>query len=136
MYPYKFCQHLHSKKVSTNAVHSPTYHNNLTRFTSYNHDLFKKPSLVPDSIDGDKNINLVSPNNSGRDFIDVMFSSSFDQHITIPTRVTKNTSTLVDHISSNNIDRIISGIFDAGTSDHHISFAFILPMDFKFPNNV
>ena len=54
-----------------------------------------------------------------------MFSSSFDQHITVPTRVTETTSTLIDHIWSNSIDRIDSGVFDAGISDHHITFAFI-----------
>ena len=54
-----------------------------------------------------------------------MLSSSFDQHITVPTRVSENIATQIYHIWSNSIDRIISGVFDAGISDHHITVAFI-----------
>ena len=53
-----------------------------------------------------------------------MFGSSFDQHITVPTRETENTATLIDYIWSNSIDRIVSGIFDANISDHHIPCTF------------
>ena len=54
-----------------------------------------------------------------------MFSSSFDEHITVPTRVTENTATLIDHIWSHNIDKIVSGVFEIGISDRHIIFAFL-----------
>ena len=104
------------------AVYRPPYHNNLTRFTSDIDDILKSiPILETTVIGGDININLISPDNSERAFVEVMFSSSFDQHITVPTRVTETTSTLIDHIWSNSIDRIVSGVFDAGISDHHIT---------------
>ena len=54
-----------------------------------------------------------------------MFSSSFDQHISVPTRVPENTATLLDHIWSNSIDRTVSEVFDASISDHHINLAYI-----------
>ena len=54
-----------------------------------------------------------------------MVSSSFDQQNTEPARVTEIPAALIDHICSNSNDRKISGVFDAGISDHHTSFAFI-----------
>ena len=54
-----------------------------------------------------------------------MFSSSFDQHITAPTRVRENNATLIDHTWSNSTDRIVSEVLDASISGHHVTFAFI-----------
>ena len=71
------------------------------------------------------NINLLSPDNRERALVEVMFSSSFDQRITVPTRVTEDTATLFDHIWSHSNDGIVFGGFDASISDHHITFAFL-----------
>ena len=54
-----------------------------------------------------------------------MFSSSFDQHVTVSTRVRENTATLIDHIWSFSIDIIVSGVFDAAITNHHNTFTFI-----------
>ena len=76
-------------------------------------------------IGGDININSISPDNSERAFGEVMFSSYFDQHITVPARVTENTATLIYHIWSYSFAGKVSAVFDAGFSDHLITFAFI-----------
>ena len=80
----------HSKDMNIIAVFCPPYHNDLTRFTSDIDDLITSiPDLETTVIGGDIKIKLLSPDNSERAFVEVMFSSSFDQHITVPTRVTE-----------------------------------------------
>ena len=107
------------------TVYRPPYFNKLTRFTSDINDLLKSiPNLETSVIGRDTNINLLSPNNSERPMVAVTLGSSFDQHITALKRVTENTATLIDHIWSKSIDRLVSGAFDASISDHHNTFAF------------
>ena len=87
-----------STNIFVIVPYRPPYHNSLTRFTSDTDDILKSvPKLQTTVIGGDTNIHLLSPDNSKRAFVEVMFSSSLDQHITIPTRVTENTVTLIDH---------------------------------------
>ena len=48
---------------------------------------------------------------------------SLEQLITCPTRVTCNTSTLIDHILTNSTEKIFqSSIIDSGISDHQLIF--------------
>ena len=48
---------------------------------------------------------------------------SLKQLITCPTRVTCNTSTLIDHILTNSTEKIFqSGVIDSGISDHQLIF--------------
>ena len=115
-----------SKKKKLIAVYRLPYHKIRNQFTSDIDDLLKKNSnLETISIGGDLNLNLLSPDDSEWAFAVVLFSSFSDQHIKIPTRMTENTAALIDHIWSNSVEKITSGVFDADTSAHHITFAFI-----------
>ena len=73
---------------------------------------------------GDYNINLINVNshNPTADLIDIMFSQAFVPLINRPTRVTANTSTLIDHIYTNAlfVENYIyrSGILISAMSDH------------------
>ena len=79
------------------AVYRPSYHNDLIRFTSDNDDLLKSILIIETIVpNGDININLLTPDNNKRAFFEMIFSSSFGQHITKPTRVTKNTATFIN----------------------------------------
>ena len=81
---------------------------------------------------GDFNINLITYNddkNTGN-FLDTMFSQSFLPYITTPTRITRNTNTLIDNIYYNKpLNNIISGNLSSIISDHLIQF-LIEPLDF------
>ena len=83
-------------------------------------------------IMGDFNINLITYNddkNTGN-FLDTMFSQSFLPYITTPTRITRNTNTLIDNIYYNKpLNNIISGNLSSIISDHLIQF-LIEPLDF------
>ena len=84
-------------------------------------------------IMGDFNINLINYNddkNTGN-FLDTMFSQSFLPYITTPTRITRNTKTLIDNIYYNKpLNNIISGNLSSIISDHLIQF-LIEPLDFS-----
>ena len=83
-------------------------------------------------IMGDFNINLINYNddkNTGN-FLDTMFSQSFLPYITTPTRITRNTKTLINNIYYNKpLNNIISGNLSSIISDHLIQF-LIKPIDF------
>ena len=74
---------------------------------------------------GDIDIELMKLDNIGKSHVDVMFSSPLEEHITHPTIIAGNSVKLIDHIWSNCPSTVHPGVFEAGISDHHITFAFI-----------
>ena len=84
-------------------------------------------------IMGDFNINLITYNddkNTGN-FLDTMFSQSFLPYITTPTRITRNTKTLINNIYYNKPpNNIISGNLSSIISDHLFQF-LIEPLYFS-----
>ena len=61
-------------------------------------------------------------------FLDIMFANSYLPMINRPTRVTRDTCTLIDNIFANNysIDsHFVSGILKADITDHYIIFHII-----------
>ena len=81
----------------------------------------------------DFNINLINYNddkNTGN-FLDTMFSQSFLPYLTTPTRITRNTKTLIDNIYYNKLlKNIIYGNLSGIISDHLIQF-LIEPLYFS-----
>ena len=72
------------------ALYRSPYHNNRTHFTSDIDDLLRSnPNLEMHLIGGDINKNLSYPDNSEQAFVEVISTSSFDQHITVLTRATE-----------------------------------------------
>ena len=58
---------------------------------------------------------------------------SLKKLITRPTRLTYNTSSLIDHILTNSIEKIFqSGIIDSGISDHQVIFCIKKVKGVKF----
>ena len=78
---------------------------------------------IPCYICGDYNLDLAkyATHVGTTDFIDFMFSNSFVPLINKPTRVTKETATIIDNIFTNNIhnsDQLFQGILETDISDH------------------
>ena len=79
-------------------------------------------------ICGDYNIDLlkIKTNKHFNDFFDNLISVGFFPKITLPTRFTEQSSTLIDNVFSNNIEeREISGILLNHISDHQFLFTYI-----------
>ena len=80
---------------------------------------------------GDLNIDLLKHENHSptSDFLDIMYSYSMFPLITKPTRVTKDTATLIDHIFTNNFfetdSKHVQGILCTSISDHFALFHMI-----------
>ena len=60
---------------------------------------------------GDLNIDLMKLDNIGNSYVDIKFSSSLEQHITLPTGLTGNFLKLINHIWSNHPFTVRSGVF-------------------------
>lgn len=73
-------------------------------------------------IGGDANIDLFCNDNSTGIYTDLMHSKSFVPYITLPTRETDHSCTLVDHLWSNNLCDVVSGVIKCGITDHYITF--------------
>ena len=76
---------------------------------------------------GDLNIDLLKHGNHSptSGFLDIMYSYSMFPLITKPTRVTKDTATLIDHIFTNNFEtdsKHVQGILCTSISDHFAVF--------------
>ena len=74
---------------------------------------------------GDFNIDLLKydTNKDSTMFLDIMYTNFLLPYITIPTRVTTHSKTLIDNIFSNNIeDGLISGNIITTISDHYAQF--------------
>ena len=78
---------------------------------------------------GDFNIDLLKSetNSDTKDFFDTLTSNLFVPHITLPTRITNRSQTLIDNIFSNNPDfeNCTSGNFTFSISDHLAQFLII-----------
>ena len=76
---------------------------------------------------GDWNINLINkqkhiPNGIKR-YKEFCSLYGLEQLISTPTRVTKNSSSILDHILTNSTDRVSqSGVIDTGLSDHQLIY--------------
>ena len=84
---------------------------------------------------GDFDINLLhyENDNQTRIFLDHMYSSSLSPQITIPTRITPRSRTLIDNIFINSTDKSsVSGNLSYSISDHLVQF-LIYP-EFKIKN--
>ena len=74
---------------------------------------------------GDFNVNLINSNDDKNtsNFLDTMLSHSFLPFITTPTRITRNTKTLIDNIFYNKpLNDIMSGNLSSIISDDLIQF--------------
>ena len=77
---------------------------------------------------GDLNINLLSVNDNPEiaSYLDLMLSNNLLPAITLPTRVTSSSATLIDHIFTNaHTQKIISGTITTEITDHFTNFIFI-----------
>ena len=85
---------------------------------------------------GDFNIDLLKTetNADSKDFFDILTSNLFVPHITLPSRVTNRSQTLIDNIFSNNpeLENCTSGNFTFSISDHLAQF-LIAPASMNRP---
>ena len=87
---------------------------------------------------GDFNIDLLHCETSyaTNEFLDLMFSASLTPKITIPTRLTVHSRTLIDNIFTNSVDEnTISGNLECCISDHLAQFLIFPNQKVLLQNN-
>ena len=137
---YSFDIHLlKTKPITIGILYRPPNQDNFIDILSK--DFSKLQTEANETyILGDLNINLLQNGiyilDKNNNFLDNVISSSIikkykefcctfglKQIIQHPTRITCNTSTLLDHILSNSDDKVIQhGIIDVGLSDHQLIY--------------
>ena len=107
-------------------------------FNEYLKNLLKKLDKEKKQVYllGDFNLDLLQTENNDKigEYYDILTSHLFVPHITLPTRITSSSKTLIDNIFSNDPDFStgISGNFTFSISDHLPQF-LILPGELKAP---
>ena len=96
---------------------------------------------------GDLNINLLNVNVKliFNEFLDIITSHSFYPHITLPTRLSRRSGTLIDNFFckfTSSLSDVSSCIFTSGISDHFLYYisinvtrAIIDPIKYIYVNN-
>lgn len=74
---------------------------------------------------GDANINLFNNDRSTDLYMDIMFSHSLLPCITLPTRVTNVSQSLIDHFWCGVVSGVRSGIFKTDITDHYTTFVCV-----------
>ena len=92
-------------------------------FTLLNQVIGSKKCLIA----GDFNVNTMSHNLSTAEanFLDNIITDGYTPLINIPTRVTNQTSTCIDHFYSNMQEETICGVTNLGITDHYLIFCVI-----------
>jgi hypothetical protein len=67
---------------------------------------------------GDFNIDLSKQDRIAEDLIDTMCTAGFLQQVTIPTRITENTKSLIDHVFTNSRKKLVSNVIMTDIADH------------------
>ena len=81
---------------------------------------FSPSQLV--AVGGDANIDLLNDDRMNGRYIDLFQSFSFIPYITMPTRVTHNSCTLIDHLWCNVVSNAKAGIIRTDITDHYTIF--------------
>ena len=106
--------------------------NTVNDFNDYLNTLM--PKLDKENINialtGDVNINLLKCNDHqpSSSYLDIMLTNGFIPKITVPTRVTHSTATLIDHIfikETNGKNSSFAGTLKSTMTDHYMNFLFI-----------
>ena len=98
---------------------------NITEFSNTMHSILDKVASKPCYIMGDYKLDLLKHEiyHPTENFLDIMYANYFIPLINRPTRITRESSTLIDNIFSNNYnDHQVNGILKTDITDHYIIF--------------
>ena len=79
-------------------------------------------------LTGDLNIDLLKHNqhNQTNKFLDMLISNNLTPRVTMPTRVTNSSATLIDHMFSNiDSDKALAGTLKTNITDHYCNFILV-----------
>ena len=106
-------------------------------FTTTLHDIMNKINTERKHgiVMGDMNIDLLKfdIHNKTNDYLEALFSLGFSPVITLPTRLSQHSATLIDHIYTNRTSSTNSGVIITDVADHF--GIFYITKENKFMSN-
>ncbi len=90
---------------------------------------------IPFFITGDTNINTLKDNRQSSILNNILQNFNCSQNINCPTRITGNTSTLIDHVITNYPNTTNSYVISASISDHLPTITSIIPTTKRNPKS-
>ena len=123
------------KNYIIGVIYRPPNHN-VANFISELNSLIGKISRDNKNcyIMGDFNLDLLnhSSHQFTNEFLDIMYANSFSPLMTLPTRLTSHSATLIDNIFTNNLEKYaFSGLILSDISDHLPIFTIAHDNDLK-----
>jgi len=83
---------------------------------------------------GDTNVDLISPSEQGTEFINMCHSTSLVPLISVPTRVTQEHVSCIDHVWYNKLCDVRAGVLRVDITDHYPVFA-VIPVQSERPGS-
>jgi hypothetical protein len=113
--------------VNIVAIYRPPDPAKLLEFNSFVADDILSRFRPSDNVIvvGDLNINLLEPIVPEQQFVDLMHSKMYIPLITKPTHISNNRTSLIDHMWTNFLGPVWSGVFDWSITDHLPVFAIV-----------
>ena len=109
----------HSCKLNVICVYRPPARDKIADFSIKLEVLLHSIRSSNNILCGDLNIDLFDLTAAGNQFVDMMRSFSYFSCISLPTRITATTSSLIDHFWCNALSISQTGIFSSDISDHY-----------------
>ena len=145
-FSYMFIE-IKNKSPSKNSIigvfYRPPGQNTINDLTNHLEALLPKLNKENKNvvITGDTNINLLkcSEHKPSADYLDSLLSNGLIPKITVPTRVTHSSATLIDHIFVNNTlaNSSYAGTIQCSMTDHYFNFIFIEDCKkWKYPKTI
>ena len=120
-----------SKNTIIGVIYRPPGANTIQDFNDHLNIILPKLTKGNKNVilTGDTNINLLkcSEHKPSANYYDSLLSHNLIPWITVPTRVTYSSATLIDHIFSNvsPSEKSISGTITSSMTDHYFNFIFL-----------
>ena len=107
-----------NQNINIIAIYGPPVDANILYFNVHIGQLLASFHRSPVYVVGDLNIDIMREDVNCKDSFEGMRSQSYVPLITIPTRATENSAALLDHIWTNQLHDVNSGVLRINTTDH------------------
>ena len=133
-FSYKFIEivnEIPSKNIILGVLYRPPGGNTVQDFTEHLNMLLPKLNKENKNLVlmGDTNINILkcSEHKPSADYLDTLLSYGLIPKITVPTRVTHSSATLIDHIFTNDKSsgQSLAGTIKSSMTDHYFNFILL-----------
>ena len=127
------------KNIIIGCIYRHPHHNNLNDFFQYMTTTLNRLNKENKGIYicGDFNIDLLKYDNNlkSQEFYNLMSSNGFIPHITLPTRITDTSMSIIDNIYSNTLSQnTLSGNILIEIADHLIQFLSVHKTKIEYKN--